>query len=88
MKRITGIGGIFFNSPDPVTLRAWYKEHLGIDVQDWGGTAFTWTDAQGKPSAGLPFGPSATQKIITLLRVPRRLWSTIAWQIFTRWSRS
>src|SRR4051812_37894230 len=28
MKRVTGIGGIFFNSPDPVTLRAWYKEHL------------------------------------------------------------
>ena len=32
MKRVTGIGGIFFNSPDPVTLRVWYKEHLGIDV--------------------------------------------------------
>jgi predicted enzyme related to lactoylglutathione lyase len=52
MKRVTGIGGIFFNSPEPVALRAWYKEHLGIDVQDWGGTAFTWTDAEGKPAAG------------------------------------
>ena len=52
MKRVTGIGGIFFNSPDPVTLRAWYKEHLGIDVQDWGGTAFTWTDSEGKPTTG------------------------------------
>jgi len=52
MKRVTGIGGIFFNSPDPVKLRAWYKEHLGIDVQDWGGTAFTWTDSEGKPTAG------------------------------------
>jgi len=52
MKRVTGIGGIFFNSADPVTLRAWYKEHLGIDVQDWGGTAFTWTDSEGKPTAG------------------------------------
>ena len=52
MKRVTGIGGIFFHSHDPVALRAWYKEHLGIDVQDWGGTAFTWTDSEGSPTAG------------------------------------
>ena len=29
---------------------AWLK--LGIDVQDWGGAAFHWTDADGKPVAG------------------------------------
>jgi predicted enzyme related to lactoylglutathione lyase len=52
MKRVTGIGGIFFNSPNPVVLRAWYKEHLGIDVQEWGGTAFAWADSEGKPFAG------------------------------------
>ena len=52
MKRVTGIGGIFFNSPDPVSLRAWYKDHLGIDVQDWGGTAFNWADPEGKPTGG------------------------------------
>jgi len=52
MKRVTGIGGIFFNARDPVVLRAWYKTHLGIDVQEWGGAAFTWTDAEGKPTAG------------------------------------
>ncbi|MCC6397280.1 MAG: VOC family protein [Bacteroidetes bacterium] len=52
MKRVTGIGGIFFNSPDPGTLRAWYKTHLGIDVQEWGGAAFTWTDPEGTPIAG------------------------------------
>jgi predicted enzyme related to lactoylglutathione lyase len=52
MKRVIGIGGIFFNSPDPVSLRAWYKDHLGIDVQEWGGTAFKWADAEGKPTAG------------------------------------
>lgn len=69
MKRVTGIGGIFFNARDPGTLRAWYKSHLGIDVQDWGGAAFNWTDADGKPFAGTtawsigaaasnPFAPS------------------------------
>ncbi len=52
MKRVTGIGGIFFNSSDPVRLRAWYKTHLGIDVQDWGGAAFTWTDSEGQAAAG------------------------------------
>jgi predicted enzyme related to lactoylglutathione lyase len=40
MKRVTGIGGIFFHAKDPVALRAWYKRHLGIDVQEWGGAAF------------------------------------------------
>jgi predicted enzyme related to lactoylglutathione lyase len=52
VKRVTGIGGIFFKARAPVALRAWYKDHLGIDVQDWGGAAFTWTDADGRPFAG------------------------------------
>lgn len=52
MKRVTGIGGIFFRAEDPVALRAWYKKHLGIDVQEWGGTAFRWTDDSGAPVAG------------------------------------
>ena len=52
MKRVTGIGGIFFHAKDPVALRAWYKAHLGIDVQEWGGAAFTWADEAGKPTGG------------------------------------
>jgi predicted enzyme related to lactoylglutathione lyase len=52
MKRVTGIGGIFFKANNPVELRAWYKKHLGVDVQDWGGTAFPWSDSEGKPTAG------------------------------------
>lgn len=43
MKRVTGIGGIFFKASDPAALRAWYQRHLGIDIQEWGGAAFTWT---------------------------------------------
>lgn len=31
---------------------AQYKLHLGIDVQEWGGAAFTWTDINGKPCSG------------------------------------
>ena len=52
MARVTGIGGIFFQAKDPVGLRAWYKLHLGIDVQEWGGTAFEWADAAGSPTKG------------------------------------
>jgi predicted enzyme related to lactoylglutathione lyase len=52
MKRVTGIGGVFFSAKDPQKLRAWYKTHLGIDVQDWGGTVFQWVDAAGNPANG------------------------------------
>ena len=52
MSRVTGIGGIFFKAKDPVALRAWYKTHLGVDVQEWGGAAFRWIDEAGKPVAG------------------------------------
>jgi predicted enzyme related to lactoylglutathione lyase len=52
MKRVTGIGGIFLKARDATALRAWYKRHLGIDVQAWGGTAFAWTDPDGKPTGG------------------------------------
>jgi predicted enzyme related to lactoylglutathione lyase len=52
MKRVTGIGGIFFKAKDAKALQAWYKEHLGIDVQPWGGAAFDWTDGEGKPVGG------------------------------------
>lgn len=52
MKRVTGIGGIFFKAKNAPALRSWYQQHLGIDVQAWGGAAFDWTDAQGQPVAG------------------------------------
>jgi predicted enzyme related to lactoylglutathione lyase len=52
MKRVTGIGGIFFKAKDAPALRAWYQKHLGIDVQEWGGAAFTWTDDKGEPTCG------------------------------------
>jgi predicted enzyme related to lactoylglutathione lyase len=52
MKRVTGIGGIFFKAKDAPSLQAWYKRHLEIDVQSWGGASFDWTDAEGKPVAG------------------------------------
>jgi predicted enzyme related to lactoylglutathione lyase len=52
MKRVTGIGGVFFKAKDPAALGAWYTKHLGIDVQSWGGAAFTWEDADGNALKG------------------------------------
>jgi len=52
MKRVTGIGGIFIGAKDPAAMQAWYKQHLGIDVQPWGGAAFRWTDDAGTPVGG------------------------------------
>jgi predicted enzyme related to lactoylglutathione lyase len=60
VKRVTGVGGIFFQARDPAALRAWYKTHLGIDVQGWGGTAFSWADASGNPVNGTTVWSIAT----------------------------
>jgi len=47
MSRVLGIGGIFFKARDPEALRDWYRKHLGLDIQSWGGTAFEGPEAQG-----------------------------------------
>jgi predicted enzyme related to lactoylglutathione lyase len=43
MKRVTGIGGIFFKSEDPKKIKEWYGKHLGFNVTDWG-CSFLWKD--------------------------------------------
>jgi catechol 2,3-dioxygenase-like lactoylglutathione lyase family enzyme len=48
MKRVTGIGGIFFRSPNPKALEAWYRDHLGLDVTEWGGCVFEWGGADSE----------------------------------------
>lgn len=53
MQRVTGIGGIFFKSADPKRLGAWYREHLGLDVSDWGGVAFQWGGPDSPPGMTL-----------------------------------
>jgi catechol 2,3-dioxygenase-like lactoylglutathione lyase family enzyme len=46
---ITGVGGIFFKSKDPKALAAWYRDVLGLPVEDWGGAVLK-TDAPGHPA--------------------------------------
>src|SRR5688572_26592105 len=52
MKRVTGIGGIFFKTEDPKKTREWYGKHLGFDVTEWGAT-FQWNDLNN-PNAKAP----------------------------------
>ena len=45
MAKITGIGGVFFKSRhDRAALAAWYQEHLGISLEDFGGAILKWPD--------------------------------------------
>ena len=52
MKRVTGIGGIFIKSENPEVLKDWYRTHLGMDIQDWGGMAFQWSTADNRNPNG------------------------------------
>jgi len=52
MQRVAGIGGIFFKAKDPKALGLWYQNHLGINIEDWGGTVFRWVDDQTAPASG------------------------------------
>ncbi|TPW10915.1 MAG: glyoxalase family protein, partial [bacterium] len=45
MAKITGIGGVFIKSKgDGAALGAWYRKHLGLALEDWGGAILKWPD--------------------------------------------
>ena len=45
MAKITGIGGVFFKSKgDSGALAAWYRKHLGMALEDFGGAILKWPD--------------------------------------------
>src|SRR5258706_12264087 len=41
MKKVTGIGGIFFKSKKPKEVNEWYKTNLGFNTTPYG-TNFEW----------------------------------------------
>lgn len=47
MKRVTGIGGVFFKTKDPEKLKEWYTRHLGIQSDQYGAT-FNWRTETGE----------------------------------------
>lgn len=59
MQRVTGIGGIFFKARDPKALGEWYRDHLGLKLEDWGGVAFRWADDPTAASGTTIWSPFA-----------------------------
>lgn len=53
MKRVTGIGGVFFKAENPDRLYEWYEKHLGIQREPHGqGAAFHWREAENPEREG------------------------------------
>jgi len=45
MVKITGIGGVFLKSRgDGKALAAWYRQHLGLPLEDFGGAVLRWPE--------------------------------------------
>ncbi|MBY6056997.1 VOC family protein [Leisingera daeponensis] len=45
MARVTGIGGVFIKARgDAKALAEWYRDHLGLDLQDFGGAVLNWQE--------------------------------------------
>ena len=74
MKKVTGIGGIFFKCKDPKAMNEWYKTNLGIDAGQYG-ASFEWLHADDSTKKGLTqwstfaedtkyFGPSTKDFMI------------------------
>ena len=62
MKRVTGIGGIFFQSDSPAQLYEWYEKHLGIKRDAHGqGASFEWRELQA-PDGSTPGNPRPGSK--------------------------
>jgi predicted enzyme related to lactoylglutathione lyase len=51
MKKVTGIGGIFFKCNDPQQMNDWYAKNLGLPVEAYG-TMFKWRDADNPEKEG------------------------------------
>ena len=51
MKRVTGIGGVFFKCKDPEKIKEWYKTHLGFEVTPYG-VKFEWKDPENPSKTG------------------------------------
>jgi predicted enzyme related to lactoylglutathione lyase len=51
LKRVTGIGGIFFKCKDSKKVKEWYKIHLGFDTDEYG-TTFEWRQGSDSTKRG------------------------------------
>lgn len=53
MASVIGVGGVFFKCADPERTRAWYRDALGLAINDYGGADFEHAETARR------FGPGA-----------------------------
>ncbi|NID12306.1 VOC family protein [Fibrivirga algicola] len=51
MKKVTGIGGVFFKSDNPTAMNEWYAKNLGLDTSEHG-ASFDWREADDPSKKG------------------------------------
>ena len=51
MKKVTGIGGVFFKFDDPKGMKEWYAKNLGLPTGDYGAN-FEWRQADDPSKSG------------------------------------
>lgn len=56
MKRVTGIGGVFFKCKDPDKVKEWYSRHLGLKTDQYG-ALFEWRTTDNKEKAFTQWSP-------------------------------
>lgn len=52
MKKVTGIGGIFFKCKDPDKVKEWYQKHLGLNTNEYG-AVFEWYQEPDSTKKGI-----------------------------------
>lgn len=52
MKKVTGIGGIFFKCKDPGKMKEWYGKHLGLNTNEYG-AVFEWYEGADSTKKGM-----------------------------------
>lgn len=62
MKKVTGIGGIFFKCDNPEKVKEWYSRHLGFNTDNFG-MLFEWYESPDSSKRGVtqwsPFSRSS-----------------------------
>ncbi len=52
MKRVTGLGGVFFKSENPKELTSWYDQHLGLSFGKNSWSTFKWRERDNPDQIG------------------------------------
>lgn len=51
MKKVTGLGGVFFKCDNPQSMNDWYTKNLGITTGEYGAT-FEWREVDNPSEKG------------------------------------